>query len=47
MDTGRAIRLMFELGLHCDPEEMETHHLSKIDLEVRRTVFWGCFTYDQ
>lgn len=47
MDTGRAIRLMFELGLHRDPEEMENCNLTTMDLEVRRTVLWGCFTFDR
>jgi hypothetical protein len=45
--SGRAIRLIFELGLHRNPEEMESLNLSAMDLEVRRTVFWGCFTYDR
>ncbi|KAK4957844.1 hypothetical protein LTR66_013206 [Elasticomyces elasticus] len=47
MDTGRAIRLIFELGLHRNPEDIESLNLSKMDLEVRKTVFWGCFTFDR
>lgn len=45
--SGRAIRLIFELGLHRNPEDIESLKLSKMDLEVRKIVFWGCFTFDR
>lgn len=45
--VGRAIRLLFELGLHRDASELESTNLSQMDLEVRQVVFWGCFTFDR
>ncbi|KAI9878381.1 MAG: hypothetical protein M1830_001051 [Pleopsidium flavum] len=47
MESGRAIRLVFELGLHKDASELESTNLSQMDLEVRQVVFWGCFTFDR
>ncbi len=47
MESGRAIRLIFELGLHKDASELDSTKLSQMDLEVRQVVFWGCFTYDR
>jgi hypothetical protein len=47
MESGRGSRLIFELGLHKDDAEFQSYRLSPMDLEVRRVVFWGCFTYDR
>jgi len=47
LESGRASRLIFELGLHKDDAEFQSSRLSPMDLEVRRVVFWGCFTYDR
>jgi hypothetical protein len=44
---GQAIRLMFELGLHQNNEDLGSSYLSPLDLEVREVVFWGCFTLDR
>jgi hypothetical protein len=47
LESGRASRLIFELGLHKDDAEFQSHRSSPMDLEVRRVVFWGCFTYER
>ncbi len=47
MESGRASRLIYDLGLHKDDTEFQSSHSSRMDLEVRRVVFWGCFTYDR
>ncbi len=45
--SGRATRLLFELGLHKDARELQASHITQIDLEVRQAVFLGCFLYDR
>ena len=47
LESGRSSRLIFELGLHKDDAEFQSSTSSPMDLEVRRVVFWGCFTYDR
>lgn len=47
LESGRASRLIFELGLHKEDAEFQSSHSSPMDLEVRRVVFWGCFAYDR
>ncbi|KAI1609892.1 fungal-specific transcription factor domain-containing protein [Exophiala viscosa] len=47
LESGRASRLVFELGLHKDDAEVQSNCSSPMDLEVRRAVFWGSFAYDQ
>lgn len=47
LESGRACRLIFELGLHKDDTEFYSSRSSPMDLEVRRVVFWGCFTYER
>ena len=47
LESGRASRLIFELGLHKDDTEFPSSRSTPMDLEVRRVVFWGCFTYDR
>jgi hypothetical protein len=47
LESGRASRLIFELGLHKDDAEFQSYQSSPMDLEVRRVVFWGSFTYDR
>jgi len=44
---GRAIRLVYELGLHQDASDLKSMHLSEVDDEVRKIVFWGCFIMDR
>ena len=45
--AGRAIRLIFELGLHRDSSDLESSPLTPMDSEVRQVVFWGCFNFDR
>ena len=46
--SGMAIRLLFDLGLHRDPTELgKIETLTQLDLDARRLVFWGCFTFDR
>jgi len=45
--SGRATRLLFELGLHKDARELQASHMTQMDLEVRQAVFLGCFLYDR
>jgi hypothetical protein len=47
LESGRACRLIFELGLHKDDTEFQSSRSSRLDFEVRRVVFWGCFTYER
>lgn len=47
LESGRASRLIFELGLHKADAEFQSTSASSLDLEVRQVVFWGCFAYDR
>ncbi|KAK4936555.1 hypothetical protein LTR10_022604 [Elasticomyces elasticus] len=47
LESGRASRLVFELGLHKDDAEFQSTCSTPMDLEVRRAVFWGSFAYDR
>ncbi|POR32520.1 Uncharacterized protein TPAR_07286, partial [Tolypocladium paradoxum] len=42
--TGYALRMVYELGLHLDPEE--TTNVPE-EVEIRRRVFWGAFICDK
>lgn len=42
--TGYALRMVYDLGLHLDPEETTNN---PEDLEIRRRVFWGAFICDK
>ncbi|PGH28271.1 hypothetical protein AJ80_00162 [Polytolypa hystricis UAMH7299] len=46
MYAGGAGRLAYELGLHRNSENFDTH-LSDLDLQVRQIVFWSCFNLDR
>ncbi|KAI1088107.1 fungal-specific transcription factor domain-containing protein [Rostrohypoxylon terebratum] len=39
--TGFAIRMVYDLGLHVDSQEVNTSNVEEI--EIRRRVFWGAF----
>lgn len=47
LESGRASRLIFELGLHKADDEFRSTTSSSLDLEVKQVVFWGCFAYDR
>jgi hypothetical protein len=45
--SGMAVRLSADLGLHLDPsEDLAEGAVSKRELDVRRTTFWGTFVHD-
>lgn len=39
--TGYALRMVYDLGLHVDSQEINNHNAEEI--EIRRRVFWGAF----
>jgi hypothetical protein len=39
--TGYAIRMVYDLGLHLDSVQPNTHNAEEV--EIRRRVFWGAF----
>lgn len=45
--SGDACRLAFDLGLHRDCSGLTSANLTKVDLEARQIVFWGCFVFDR
>ncbi|CAB91175.1 DNA-binding transcription factor, amino acid sensing, Cha4 [Schizosaccharomyces pombe] len=45
--SGMAFRLVYDMGLHLDPDHWDHSEESRIDREVRRRCFWGCFTLDK
>ena len=47
MLSWNACRLIFDLGLNQDWSYLANHRLSPLDVEVRQTVFWGCFNLDR
>lgn len=43
-----AVRLSMDLGLHIDmASNLRDGTISKRDLDVRRTTFWGVFVHDK
>ncbi|MCJ1303081.1 hypothetical protein MMC08_005888 [Hypocenomyce scalaris] len=42
--TGYALRMVYDLGLHIDPEKTNA---GPEEVEVRRRVFWGAFICDK
>lgn len=42
--TGYALRMIYDLGLHIDPEKSDA---SPEEIEIRRRVFWGAFICDK
>lgn len=42
--TGYALRMVYDLGLHIDPEETNA---GPEEVELRRRVFWGAFICDK
>ncbi|KAI1443755.1 fungal-specific transcription factor domain-containing protein [Annulohypoxylon stygium] len=39
--TGFALRMVYDLGLHVDTQEVNTSNVEEV--EIRRRVFWGAF----
>ncbi len=39
--TGYAMRMVYDLGLHVDSQEINKHNVEQV--EIRRRVFWGAF----
>ena len=42
--TGYALRMVYDLGLHIDPEKTNA---GPEEIEIRRRVFWGAFICDK
>ena len=42
--TGYALRMVYDLGLHLDPQETSDN---AEEIEIRRRVFWGAFICDK
>jgi len=42
--TGYALRMVYDLGLHIDPENLDA---DPMEVEVRRRVFWDAFICDK
>lgn len=48
--TGIAFRMAQDLGFQRDPKHWISHDTSlatEEDLEIRRRIFWGCYTSDK
>ncbi|KAL3472837.1 fungal-specific transcription factor domain-containing protein [Aspergillus californicus] len=43
--TGYAMRMVYDLGLHVDPQEHNKHNIEEV--EIRRRVFWGAFVCEK
>ncbi|OOQ88043.1 nitrogen assimilation transcription factor nirA [Penicillium brasilianum] len=43
--TGYAMRMVYDLGLHIDSQEVNKHNAENI--EIRRRVFWGAFVCEK
>lgn len=47
-NTGMAMRLSFDLGLHIDSTAyVESGAMTKLEAEARQVTFWGCFVVNQ
>lgn len=50
MQTGMAFRMAQDLGLHQDPRFLVDDDVTvqnARDQEIRRRVYWGCYTIDK
>lgn len=48
-ESGLAFRIAHEIGLHLNPEtwdDVYADELSKVDIEVRSRIYWGCYLAD-
>ncbi|KAJ1983285.1 hypothetical protein H4R34_001369 [Dimargaris verticillata] len=43
---GMALRMAYDLGLHRDPDQIQMLNNSKLDVELRRRVWWCCYVLD-
>lgn len=43
--TGYALRMAYDLGLHVDLQQINSHNAEQI--EIRRRVFWGAFVCEK
>jgi hypothetical protein len=47
-NTGMAMRLSFDLGLHVDSAAyVESGRMTRLESEARQVTFWGCFVVNQ
>lgn len=50
METGIAFRMAQDLGFQRDPKYWASHDTSLAtaeDVEIRRRIYWGCYTSDK
>jgi hypothetical protein len=46
--NGMSLRIVIDLGLHCDDtSRFKAGEFSDDELKVRNTTFWGCYIYDK
>ncbi len=47
-NTGMAMRLAFDLGLHVDSAAyVKSGRMTRLESEARQVTFWGCFVVNQ
>jgi hypothetical protein len=47
--SGMAFRIAVDLGIHLPPERLRDYvrNLTAEDIEIRKRLFWGCYTWDK
>ncbi|KAH8784721.1 putative Zn(II)2Cys6 transcription factor [Hyaloscypha finlandica] len=47
--SGMAFRIAIDLGIHLPPERLRGYvkNLAAEDIEIRKRLFWGCYTWDK
>ncbi|KAL0930093.1 transcription factor [Colletotrichum truncatum] len=48
--SGIAFRMAQDLGMQRDPKQWKSHDVTLVteeDMEIRRRIFWGCYTSDK
>lgn len=47
--SGMAFRIAIDLGIHLSTERLRGYvkNLTVEDIEIRKRLFWGCYTWDK
>ncbi len=47
--SGMAFRIAIDLGIHLPSDKLQSYakSLSPEDIEIRKRLFWSCFTWDK
>jgi hypothetical protein len=47
--SGMAFRMAFDLGIHLPSDKLQAFvkSLSTEDIEIRKRLFWSCYTWDK